>query len=84
MPPQVKCNKACDNVFIPTRSIVFHRPLSAERSQEQQLKLAVIQRLAQGHSSMTDAGQARSLDLLYISAVSSLACRKKLGWSDID
>lgn len=49
-----------------------------ERSQDQQLKLAVIQRLAQGHFSMTDAGQARSLNLLYISAVWFLAVGRSL------
>lgn len=70
MASQVKCNKKRDNVIIPTRRFFFSPHISAmERSQEQQLKLAVIQHLAQGHFSMTDAGQVRSLNLLYISAV---------------
>lgn len=78
MSSQVKCNKTCYKVFIPTRRFFFHRPYSMERSQDQQLKLAVIQRLAQVHFSMTDAGQARSLNLLYISAVWFLAVGRSL------
>lgn len=73
MSAQVKGNKTCYKVFIPERRFFFNRHYSVERSQDQQLKLAVIQHLAQGHFSMTDAGQARSLNLLYISAVGFLA-----------
>lgn len=67
--------------------IFFHMPLSLERSKEQQLKLAMIQHLAQGHFSVTAAGQVRSLNpqepALRLSCL-AFSCEKKLGWSYID
>ncbi len=68
--------------------VFFFQLLSSiKRSKEQQLNLAVIQRVAQGHFSLTDAGQVRSLNLqepaLHLSCL-LFSCGKKLGWSDID